>query len=300
MALCLSFASYTHSLAETKPTNNKGIYVGLRAGAFHYWRYNYSEANFPDKGYFQVKNKPLINGGNIGLDIVKPISEHWKCGLSIDYTKQTQKYYNSRRGIQMNSVPDIHIPNGRTDAKFKYWIFSPYISYSILLSKKHDTRLEIAQGVSLSYMQDYDVYSKFYYVSFHSNNSYTIENEISELTELKNSQFSFSTTNNPNMMNYVINVGRPFNYWLLGSSTSVSIKHKLYKKLPLYLNAGMRFGYDFTNQRNSSNPNVRDLTGDTNSDDKFKHKTHNIRLGMEVGVLYQFLTKRKKKQEVLP
>jgi hypothetical protein len=198
--------------------------------------------------YPEKKDNNYPNGFGYGITIEKNWNKHWGFKTGFESTKQKEKYF-----VNDNSADNIHITQN-----FEYYKVPITIQYSYPLKEK--LFLTFNQGFQFSFLK---------YVKIVETGDYQIRTFTSDYYE-----YVFFEHPEQNQLVYEKQKGYKEN--LFGIIGSIGLKGFLSKKITYSTN--LRYEYDFTDADNF----LYFKSGDN------PKPTHNFRLGLELGLQYNF------------
>ena len=199
---------------------------------------------------YERSKQDIPNGFGFGLTIEKNWNEHWGIKTGFESTKQNEKYFF-----------DWLNPNTFTTSTFKYYKIPITIQYSYPLSEK--LYLTFNQGIQYSSLKYFKTIIKddLQMITFSSNYGESIFFENPE----QNNQSYGNFQDNAHLRD------------LFGIIGSVGFKGFITDKITYSTN--LRYEYDFSNA---------DKIAYYYFEKNGNSKTHNFRLGLELGFQYHF------------
>lgn len=197
----------------------------------------------------EKQNNHYPNGFGAGITLEKNWNEHWGVKTGFEWSEQTEKY----------AVIENSADNTKISLKFIYYKVPLCIQYSYPLKEK--LFLTFNQGIQFLYLDYFKEISSGNYQIFTGTPDY----------------YEYVFFEHPENNRYVTvdNRGKGFSQTLFGVIGSVGIKGFLSKKISYSTN--IRYEFDLTDADKSPSYKTSDWA-----------PTHNLRIGLELGLQYHF------------
>jgi len=281
--LCL-FLSYSFfSIAQRDTTWQ----VGVVTAPSIYWKYNSFEFN--TNGMRPI-SPDFPNSFIWGITLQKPLTDRWNFKTGLEYSIQSQKFIGSGGA---NSTPNDegeliydYAFNADHNLDISYLSIPLQFSYQIPIGIKEKWSFFTAQGVPVSILTNYYGESKDYKL--------TVDRERIRLERIiiyKPNEVYDSSYPDFDKRTYYFTDTPAYRKFVLGYSSSYGFQRKLGERFTASL--ATRFDFDFTNSDNVNGMLNYNTTGlpsfdDTDFSKDSRPVSHNIRIGLELGVRYSF------------
>jgi opacity protein-like surface antigen len=287
--LCL-FLSYSFvGIAQSDTTWQIGV---VTAPSF-YWKYNSFE--FHTNGMNPI-SPDFPNSFIWGITLQKPLTERWNFKTGVEYSTQSQKFIGSTgaSGTPTDNGEIIYTYTFNADHSLdiSYLSIPLQFSYQIPIGTKEKWSFFTAQGLQISILTNYYGESKGYTLDPWTRERISLAGVI---VQKPNEIYNASYPDYDDKTYYFTDTPA-YRKFVLGYSSSYGFQRKLGERFTASL--AVRFDFDFTNSDNVNGILNYNTTGLPTWDDDFSKDnrpvSHNIRLGVELGVRYSFGFKKRK------
>ncbi len=292
--LCL-FLSYSFFSVAQRDTTWQ---VGVITAPSLYWKYNSFEFN---TNGMKAISPDFPNSFIWGITLQKPLTDRWNFKTGIEYSTQSQKFIGSSGSSESTDTGIItYSYNADHTLDIGYLSIPLQFSYQIPIGTREKWSFFTAQGLQISILTNYYGKSENYFLE-----PWTRERiELAGIIVYKpNEVYTLSYYSNfDDKLRFFDDNTSAYRRFVLGYSSSYGFQRKLGERFTTSL--AVRFDFDFTNSDNVNGMLNYNTTGlpsfdKTDFSKESRPVSHNIRLGLGLGVRYSFGFKKRKPKAII-